>query len=102
LRRRAQPTNSSGRGGAYTYDWIENLFGLGMHSPDEILPEFQNLEVGDVLPMGSSGPGMRVEVLEPERAMVYRFEDGNWVWAFGLVPEDGATRLVSRISLLAH
>jgi hypothetical protein len=25
----------SGRGGAYTYDWIENLFGLGMHSADE-------------------------------------------------------------------
>src|SRR5690349_4887838 len=24
----------SGRGGAYTYDWIENLFGLGMHSAD--------------------------------------------------------------------
>jgi hypothetical protein len=21
-----------GRGRAYTYDWIENLFGLGMHS----------------------------------------------------------------------
>jgi hypothetical protein len=28
----------SGRGGAYTYDWIENLFGLGMHSATEILP----------------------------------------------------------------
>ena len=27
-----------GRGGAYTYDWIENLFGLGMHSADEVLP----------------------------------------------------------------
>jgi len=27
-----------GRGGAYTYDWIENLFGLGMHSTDRILP----------------------------------------------------------------
>ena len=22
----------SGRGGAYTYDWIENLLGLNMHS----------------------------------------------------------------------
>src|SRR5262245_16975700 len=42
----------SGRGGAYTYDWIENLFGLGMHSADEILPEFQNLRLGDVLPLG--------------------------------------------------
>ena len=31
----------SGRGGAYTYDWIENLFGLGMHSANEILPQSQ-------------------------------------------------------------
>ena len=28
------------RGGAYTYDWIENLLGLDMHSVDRILPEF--------------------------------------------------------------
>ena len=27
----------SGRGGAYSYDWIENLLGLRMHSADEIL-----------------------------------------------------------------
>ncbi len=28
----------SGRAGAYTYDWIENLFGLDMHSAHEIHP----------------------------------------------------------------
>ena len=26
------------RGGAYTYDWIENLIGLDMHSADKVLP----------------------------------------------------------------
>src|SRR5690349_13402587 len=46
----------SGRGGAYTYDWIENLFGLNMHSADEILPQFQDLAAGDVLPLGADGP----------------------------------------------
>jgi hypothetical protein len=86
----------SGRGGAYTYDWIENIFGLDMHSADEILPEFQGLEVGDVLPMGRSGPGMRVAILQPERFLTFRFEDGTWVWIFGLYPEHGRTRLVSR------
>ena len=30
------------RGGAYTYDWIENLLGLDMHSVDRVLPEFQH------------------------------------------------------------
>lgn len=85
----------SGRGGAYTYDWIENLFGLDMHSADEILPQFQDLEVGDVLPL-PGGPAMRIEILQPERAMVARSEDGNWVWIFALSPAAGATRLISR------
>jgi hypothetical protein len=86
----------SGRGGVYTYDWIENLFGLGMHSTNEILPEFQDLEVGDVLPVGSKGPRMKVEVLDPAEALVFCSTDGTWVWAFGLYPDDGNTRLVSR------
>ena len=87
----------SGRGGAYTYDWIENLFALNMHSADEILPEFQDLKVGDALPLGSeNAPRMRVEVVDPERALVVRSSDGNWVWAFGLYPEGKHSRLVSR------
>ena len=32
----------SPRGGAYTYDWIENLLGLDMHSTDRVLPEYQH------------------------------------------------------------
>ena len=77
-----------GRGGAYTYDWIENLFGLGMHSADEILPQYQDLQVGDAQRLGKRGPLLRVAVLEPERSLVLRSDDGNWVWAFSLVPEE--------------
>src|SRR5678815_4028012 len=77
----------SGRGGVYTYDWIENLFGLQMQSADEILPEFQGTKVGDLLPVGPKGPRLRVEILEPDSAMVVREESGNWVWAFLLHPE---------------
>jgi hypothetical protein len=65
----------SGRGGAYTYDWIENLFGLDMHSADEILPQFQHLAAGDVLPLGPKGPGMRVKVCEPGRTLVFHSTD---------------------------
>ena len=86
----------SGRGGAYTYDWIENLFGLGMHSAERIHPEWQNLVVGDVIPGKESLQGMRVEVLDPERALVTRSEDGTWVWAFVLEDLGGRTRLLSR------
>jgi hypothetical protein len=86
----------SGRGGAYTYDWIENLFGLGMHSAIEILPHFQDVNVGDELQLGPNRPKMRVEVMETERVFTVRFEDGTWVWIFALFPDHKATRLVSR------
>ena len=85
-----------GRAGAYTYDWIENLFGLGMHSTDRILPQFQDLKVGDAQRLGKRGPVLRVSVLEPERALVMRSDDGNWIWGFILVREGTGTRLISR------
>jgi hypothetical protein len=85
-----------GRAGAYTYDWIENLFGLGMHSADKILPQYQDLQVGDAQRLGKRGPMLRVAALAAERSLVLRSDDGNWVWAFSLVPEHGWTRLISR------
>jgi hypothetical protein len=85
-----------GRAGAYTYDWIENLFGLNMHSADRIVAEWQRLEVGEVLRSHEGRPGMRVEILEPERILSNRSEAGDWVWTFVLVPENGSTRLISR------
>src|SRR5918994_197271 len=75
-----------GRAGAYTYDWIENLFGLNMHSADDIVPEWQELAVGDVLRSREDRPGMRVEILEPERVLSNRSEASDWVWTFALVP----------------
>ncbi len=85
-----------GRAGAYTYDWIENLAGLNMHSADEILPQFQNLEVGDGWQLGSKGPVLRVASFVPESSLVLRSDDGHWVWVFALVPDETGTRLVSR------
>ena len=57
----------SPRGGAYTYDWIENLLGLDMHSANEVLPEFQHPQVGDVL--GYGGNRMRYDRVEPGHAL---------------------------------
>lgn len=84
----------SPRGGAYTYDWIENLLRLNMHSVDHVLPEFQHPQVGDTIGFGANT--MRLERVEPERVIAWRSEDGNWVWTFVLDEADGATRLVSR------
>jgi hypothetical protein len=84
----------SPRGGAYTYDRIENLLGLDMHSVDRVLPEFQHPQVGDTIGLGSNR--MRLERVEPRRVLAWRSEDGNWVWTFVLDEHDGTTRLISR------
>jgi hypothetical protein len=48
------------RGGLYSYDWLDRLFGfLDRPSAIRILPEFQNLAVGDRIPMGQ-GPSWPV------------------------------------------
>jgi len=84
----------SPRGGAYTYDWIENLLGLNMHSVDQVLPEFQHPEVGDMIGFGANR--MRLARVEQNRVLSWRSEDNNWVWTFVLDERDGRTRLVSR------
>lgn len=53
-----------GRAGFYSYDALENMIGLGIHSVDRILPEFQHLQVGDVLPWHQDG-GLPVRLIEP-------------------------------------
>ena len=84
----------SPRGGAYTYDWIENLLGLDMHSVDRVLPEFQHPDVGDTIRYGSNR--MRLERVEAGHVLAWRSEDGHWVWTFVLEEHDGTTRLISR------
>ncbi len=82
------------RGGAYTYDWIENLLGLDMHSVDRVLPEFQHPQLGDGFGLGANR--MSYHRVEPERVLAMRSGDGNWVWSFVLEEQDGKTRLISR------
>jgi hypothetical protein len=82
------------RGGAYTYDWIENLLGLNMHSADRVLPEFQHPEIGDGFGYGPNR--MRYAIVEPERVLATRSTDGNWVWSFILDEREEKTRLISR------
>src|SRR3954453_23808215 len=84
----------SPRGGAYTYDWIENLLGLNMHSTSAVLSEFQHPEGCETFSLGSNR--MRMDRVESERVLAWRSEDGNWVWSFVLQPRDGGTLLISR------
>ena len=88
------------RGGLYSYDWLDRLFGfLDRPSAIRILPEFQNLAVGDRIPMGQ-GPSWPVAAIDPNRALVLDMRSlspFDWVWQFGLYRVDeNRTRLVSR------
>jgi hypothetical protein len=60
-----------GRGGFYSYDWLENAFNLDIHNADEIVPELQELHPGDTVSLAPDGlMPMTVMVLQPERALV--------------------------------
>jgi len=82
------------RGGAYTYDWIENLLGLDMHSADTVLPEYQHPQIGEGFGYGPNK--MVFRIVEPEHVLAIQSADGNWAWSFVLSRRDGRTRLISR------
>jgi hypothetical protein len=88
----------TGRGGFYSYDSLDRLFGfLDRPSATRILPEFQNLAVGEKIPWGRDA--LTVSILEPPRALALSIDTHGmqWVWQFGLYPlDDQHTRLVDR------
>lgn len=86
------------RGGLYSYDWLDQLFGyLDGPSSEEILPDFQNLTPGDVIPIGRIG-GWLVRIVDAPRSFVVEPVPGKVSWAFSLYSyEPGKTRLVTRV-----
>jgi hypothetical protein len=84
------------RAGFYSYDLLDNL---GRPSAEEILPQFQQLAVGDWVPMGSKTTpytAYRVTRLEPSRLMLWEKGGGTWLWL--LEPAGpGHTRLITRM-----
>ena len=87
------------RGGLYSYDWLDRLFGyLDAPSAEHILPKWQVLEVGDEIPIGRGG-GFPVGAIEPFRSLVLagKAPGVDWSWELALVPlAVGRTRLISR------
>lgn len=80
-----------GRGGWYSYDWLDND---GVPSVDRIDPELQRLAVGDRIVMV---PGMGPTVLEtePNAHLLSAGETDTWCLQLRELPE-GGTRLISR------
>lgn len=88
------------RGGLYSYDWLDRLFGiLDRPSANQILPEFQHLQAGDVIPLGA-GPDWPVASVDPGRSLVLApvAPGVDISWAFKLDPLDThTTRLITRV-----
>ena len=84
-----------GRAGAYSYDRLDNG---GVPSADRIIPEFQHIDVGDILPWTpTADDGWIVRAVEPERALVLGEETGSITWTFVLEPiDETSTRLLTR------
>ncbi|MDJ1431458.1 hypothetical protein [Halostagnicola sp. A-GB9-2] len=79
-----------GRGGFYSYTWLENLVGADIHNVDRIVPELQELEEGDSIRMvhdeywlQSPATSMTVKRIEPDRTLVLQGHDGG-TWTFHL------------------
>jgi len=101
-----------GRGGFYSYDWVEAIGGLDIHSADRIIPELQSLGEGAIVRLAPN-TALVAAVVDPPKALVLRAirdvetkepplptDPGyfNWSWAFVVEPADeGRSRLVIRL-----
>jgi hypothetical protein len=90
----------NGRGGLYSYDWLDRLCGyLDAPSADRILPQFQHLAVGDVIPIGGTAGGFPVKAITSGDSLLLGGETNpvRWIWQFILAPVSRSqTRLISR------
>lgn len=93
-----------GRGGFYSYDFLENVLGCDIHSAERVVVEWQSIEVGDPVNLHPE-VGLIVAVVEPGRALVLRGgvpigptpAPYDFTWAFVLRDQaDGGTRLMVR------
>lgn len=101
------------RGGFYTYDRLENLVGLDIHSTDEIHPEWQDPRAGeDFITLDPEGT-MKMTFIEVDHGRAFVLRSGvpdepqvpgdffkgeiEWTWAFVLErPSPDRTRLLVR------
>ena len=91
------------RGGWYTHRWVDRLlFPNNEASAEELLPEYQGLAVGDLVPDGAPETKCYfvVHTMEPGKQLVLHSTSHlppqltsrpdvelNWIWTFSIEPE---------------
>lgn len=96
-----------GRGGFYSYELLENIVGSNIHNANGILPQYQNLKVGDIIRLiPRDVPSYRVGMILPDEALVLQTNNPandnrtTGSWGFYLhESESGTTRLIIRSRL---
>jgi len=105
-----------GRGGFYSYELLENIIGCKIRNAETIVPELQNLKVGDNIPMHPSmGSPYKVATIEPDSTLILelranvqtgetfelgeklpeKYQNQSWLLLLEEI-DDGTTRLISR------
>ncbi len=98
-----------GRGGFYSYSWLERAVGAAIHNADTIHPDWQDVHVGDTVWLAQRyGESARllVAAIEPNSYLLLMSPDdfkrvqinskAKGAWGFYLSEQDGWTRLVVR------
>lgn len=82
------------RAGFYSYDFLDND---GIPSSRKILQEYQDLRVGDRIPLSKNGT-ITVTAMKPGSFLLLTYGEDRWTWSWGLYPAGPQkTRLVSRL-----
>ncbi len=84
------------RAGWYSYDILDNL---GRKSAETIIPEFQDVDVGDLIPMSPDGKnGLWVKGFQVNEWMLWWDKKGDSTWAWKIYSEgECLSRLVTRV-----
>jgi hypothetical protein len=98
-----------GRGGFYSYSWLERAVGAAIHNADTIHPAWQDVHIGDTVWLARRyGESARlvVSAIEPNSYLLLmspddfeRVQNGSkatGAWGFHLHEQDGWTRLLVR------
>lgn len=91
------------KGGFYSYNWLEDFFGMDLHNANSIHEEWQDLDEGDEIWVAPDKYGesaqLQVYSMTPEKSMVLATAV-NGGWSFHLRPiDEQTTRLIARFHL---
>jgi len=93
-----------GRGGFYSYAFLENLIGCDLHNAERVVAEWQDIDVDDEVKLHPE-VGLRVADVKPGRYLVLRGAvplgsapaPYDFTWAFVVLDDPaGGTRLIVR------